>query len=329
VRPRVILLLAGLALSAASPAQELFPSPGARPVSLCETETECAPPRGIRLLGVLELPARTINGLRFAGLSDLAWDDDDGILYAVSDKGYLFGLHPGFRNGQLVDVALKSAAALVDARTRKPVKWRRSDAEGLDILNGRNGRPGDAELVVSFEGEPRIARYRPDGRFLADIPLSAPLSDILQYRYNKMLEAVCVHPREGTLTAPEEPLNGDRGTTRLYRSDGRSWRIPASRGGIVALECLPDGNVLVLERDFSSLTLRWTITLRRLRLPAGTAPDTLLAADTITVLDSHDGLRIDNFEGLTRHHGNRFFMVSDDNDVFVQRTLLVYFELLP
>jgi hypothetical protein len=84
-----------------------------------------------------------------------------------------------------------------------------------------------------------------------------------------------------------------------------------------------------LERDFSSLTLRWTATLRRLRLPAGTAPDTLLVADTITVLDSHDGLRIDNFEGLTRHHGNRFFMVSDDNDVFVQRTLLVYFELLP
>lgn len=329
MRRRVILLLAGLALSAASPAQEPLPTLGARPVSLCEAGAECAPPRGIRLLGVLELPARAVNGLRFAGLSDLAWDDDDGILYAVSDKGNLFGLRPEFRNGQLVDVALKSAAALVDARTRKPVKWRRSDAEGLDILNGRNGRPGDAELVVSFEGDPRIARYRPDGRYLADIPLSAPLNDILQYRYNKMLEAVCVHPREGILTAPEEPLNGDRGNTRLYRSDGRSWRIPASRGGIVALECLPDGNVLALERDFSSLTLRWTITLRRLRLPAGIAPDTLLAADTITVLDSHDGLRIDNFEGLTRHHGNRFFMVSDDNDVFVQRTLLVYFELLP
>jgi len=48
----------------------------------------------------------------------------------------------------------------------------------------------------------------------------------------------------------------------------------------------------------------------------------------VAPLDSYQGLHLDNFEGLTRHHGNRFFMVSDDNDVFVQRTLLVYFELL-
>jgi hypothetical protein len=48
----------------------------------------------------------------------------------------------------------------------------------------------------------------------------------------------------------------------------------------------------------------------------------------VTTLDSDQDLHIDNFEGLARHRGNRFFMVSDDNGVFIQRTLLLYFELV-
>ncbi|HJW80786.1 MAG TPA: esterase-like activity of phytase family protein [Acidiferrobacterales bacterium] len=323
-----LLALLAAAPAAASRAQDSFPSLKAKAVDLCESPPACERIGKLRLLGMLELSARSVNGVRFAGLSGLAWNEDDNLLYALADHGILFHLRPVFRNGQLADVALLHSAPLIDPRTRKPVKWRRSDTEGLDILNGRNGRKGDAELIVSFEGEPRIARYRPDGQFIADVPLSDPLRNIRNYRYNRMLEAVCSHPREGVLTAPEEPLNGETGTARLYRTDGSAWRFAPSRGGIVALECLPDGDVLVMERDYTTLTLRWIITLRRLHLPAGTPPDSLLPAETAATLDSDQGLRIDNFEGLARHHGNRFFMVSDDNDVFVQRTLLVYFELL-
>jgi hypothetical protein len=325
---RYLLLALLAAAPAASRAQDSFPALGAKAVDLCEPPSACERIGGIRLLGVLELPTRTVNGHRFAGLSGLAWDEDDNLLYALTDHGVVFGLRPAFHNHRLVNVTLRSAAALIDPRTHKPVKWRRSDAEGLDILNGHNQRAGDAELVVSFEGDPRIARYRPDGRFIAEIPLSKTLRDVRSYRYNKMLEAVCHHPRAGMLTAPEEPLDRSREIARLYRMDGSSWRFPAGRGGIVALECLPGGDVLVMERDYSTLSLRWIITLRRLRLPAGAAPDSLLAAETVATLDSDDDLNIDNFEGLARHRGNRFFMVSDDNDVFVQRTLLLYFELL-
>ena len=323
---RYLLLALLAALSLASRAQD-FPSLEAKNLDLCDPPLVCERLAGIRVLGVLKLPTRSVNGLRFAGLSGLAWDDDAGILYAVSDRGLLFGLRPVFHNDRLVDVALRSTAALVDPRTKKPVKWRRSDAEGLDILNARNGRKGDAELLVSFEGEPRIARYRPDGRFIAEVALAKSLRDLKNYRYNKMLEAVCVHPREGTLTAPEEPL--DRlDSKRLYRADGRSWRIPPGRGDIVALECLPDGDILLLERELVKFSLRWMITLRRLHLPAATPTDTLLNAQTVVELDGAD-LAIDNFEGLARHRGNRFFMVSDDNNMFLQHTLLVYFELLP
>jgi hypothetical protein len=323
---RPILCLGLLAVSAVGPAQEPLPSLQARASSLCEPEA-CARAPGLRLLGVLELPAVDINGLQFSQLSGLAWDDDDGVLYTVSDKGMLFGLRPAFRDQRLVDVSLISAAALIDPKTRKPAKYRRSDSEGLDILHGRNGRKGDAELLVSYEGDPRIAVHRPDGSVLREIPLRPPLSDILQYQYNRMLEGVCVHPREGILTVPEEPLKSDQGATRLYRRDGVTWRLAAARGGVVALECLPDGDVLVLEREFSPALLRLVITLRRVHLPAGTAAGSLLGSETLAVLDSSQGWRRENFEGLAHHRGNRFFMISDDNDTLFQHTLLVYFEL--
>jgi len=329
LRPPWYLLLAFAAFSAASAAQEPLPPLKARPLSLCDSPPTCEQVGGIRVLGMLELPSLDVAGHKLSQLSDLAWDDDDGVLYAISDRGILYGLRPAFEQDRLAGVRLISAAPLIDPKTRKPVRFRRSDSEGLDILNGRNGRHGDAELLVSFEGEPRLARHRPDGSVIAEVPLSAPLNDIGQYRYNRMLEGVCVHPREDILTAPEEPLLTDNGAARLYRQDGRSWPLPMPRGGIVALECLPNGDVLVLERDFTTIALRFVITLRRVHLPEKAATETMLKSEVIAVLDTADGLTVDNFEGLTRHRGNRFFMISDNNDVFLQRTLLMYFELLP
>jgi len=324
------LLFAGLAVcTTASPARDSFPPIDAKRVALCDVPPTCERIDGIRVLGVLELPSPVVNGLRFSQFSGLAWDQDDDLLYALSDKGWLFGLRPVFRDGRLVDVTLASAAPLIDPATRKPVRWHRADSEGLDILNGRNGRRGDAELLISFEREPRIARYRPDGHFIADVPLPENLRDVHRYQGgNKMLEAVCQHPREGVLTAPEETLDNETDAERLYRMDGRSWRFPPGQGGIVGLECLPDGDVLVLEREFEVVGLHRRVTLRRLHLAAHTPPDRLLATETVAVLDSDHGLNIDNFEGLARRDDRHYFMVSDNNDVFLQRTLLVYFEIV-
>ncbi|MDH4133397.1 MAG: esterase-like activity of phytase family protein [Gammaproteobacteria bacterium] len=323
------ILSLGLALfSGASLAGESPVSLNAQPVTLCDPPQQCAQIGSLRILGFLSIPPRSINGLRIGSLSGLAWDDDEELLYALSDHGALIALRPIFRNDRLVDVRFAHAVALIDPMTKKPVKWRRSDSEGLDVVNGRNGKRGDTELIVSFEREPRIARYRPDGTFIADVPLPEVLRDPKHYRGgNKMLESVCLHPREGVLTAPEEPLENEP-APRLYRRDGASWRIPPGRGGIVALECLADGNVLVLERDFDMTQLRTIITLRRLNLQKDNLPNSLLTADTVAAFDSTQGLRLDNFEGFARHRGNRFFLVSDENGVFLQHTFLLYVEMV-
>ena len=317
-----------LLLAAPSHAQDGPTTLNTRPVLLVEQPK--ADERGARLraLGMIELPELTVSGLRLSQLSGLTWDDDDGILYAISDKGALFHLSPVLREGKLAGLQLLKAVPLKEA-DGKPLKGRRADSEGLDILKGRNGRKGDAELVISFERFPRIVRYRTDGTLIGEYPLPAPLNDRKSYRdNNKMLESVCVDEKLGVLTMPEDPLAKERaGHNRIFRVAGGSWLIPATgQFRPSAIECLGDGRVLILERDFGRLLGR-AVALRIATL-VGDGGESMAAVETAALLDTTQGYQIDNFEGLTRHKGNRFFMVSDNNDLFVQRTLLLYFELV-
>jgi hypothetical protein len=285
----------------------------------------------IRLRGMLELRSTKVDGIRFSQLSGLAWDDDDEILYAISDKGALFHLRPEFHDDMLVGVKLLKAVALQDPGKTKSLRRQPIDSEGLDILNGRNGKRGDAELIVSIERTPRILRYTPDGRLTGEYALPPPISDPKSYADpNRMLESVCADSELGVLTIPETPLDGERpGYTHVFGLDGRSWLYALTEDSPVsAIECLGKRQVLVLERDFGHLFGRNAVALKRATLAADPLPDEPLQAENIVTLDAAKGYAIDNFEGLTRHKGNRFFMVSDDNDLFVQRTLLLYFEIL-
>jgi len=113
--PRYALLLAlGLALSATVAAHPL-----ATPYRLTADVAPGERYMGIRLLGTLELATRMIDGLPLVELSGLAWDADEGLLYAVSDRGWLFHLRPTFSDGRLRDVSVVAAFALRDSRGRK------------------------------------------------------------------------------------------------------------------------------------------------------------------------------------------------------------------
>ena len=285
----------------------------------------------IRFLGMLQLPNPTVDGMRFSQLSGLAWDDDDGILYAISDRGFLFHLQPVFENGVLTGLKLLKALHLRETGSNKPLKGTRADSEGLDILKGRNGHKGDAELIVSFERFPRVVHYRPDGYAIEEYPLPAPLNDARMYQdSNKMLESVCVDSKLGILTVPEVPLKGERlGITHIFSLDGRSWVYPLPVGNrISALECLGNNRVMVLESNFTGVLGRLEVFLKLATLSPNASPTEPVPVETAVALDTGKGHQIDNFEGLARHRGNRFFLVSDDNDLFIQRSLLMYFELL-
>lgn len=323
----VSALVAALPLAAADPPLELEVQPAPLAANI--------QPRGVigklRFLGMLSIAPISIAGLRLSQLSDIAWDDNAGILYAISDKGILFHLQPVFREDVLTGLRLLRAAPLRELKTAKPTRDRRIDAEGLDLLRDNDRHGKDARLIVSFERYPRILRYRTDGTAVEEYALPQALADREAYvQPNRMLEAVCHDPRFGILTMPEKPLEHEAsGYNRLYSLSGESWRYPiAEEDRVVGLSCLGNGEVLVLEGNFGTRFWRSHATLKRVRVPDATGRDAPLQPQTLFTLESRKGYQIDNFEGIARHRGNRFFLVSDDNDFFLQRTLLLYFELL-
>ena len=326
----LLLLFLSLAAALGTRAAERPVDLDVRPAPLAENLKPGDSVGAVRFLGMVMIPSTTVDGARLSQLSDIAWDEDADVLYAISDKGILFHLRPVIHDDLLTGVELLRVARLQELKGGKPLRDRRADAEGLDIVRGENGRPKDAELIVSFERHPRIWRYRPDGRALGEYALPEPLTDPAAYvQGNRMLEAVCHDASRGVLTMPEKPLEQEpSGYSRIYSTAGTSWRYRISDDNrAVALACLGDGDVLILENNFGTRFWRSHTTLKRVRLPK-VSTAAALEAETLFSFESNKGYQIDNFEGIARHRGNRFFLISDDNDFFLQRTLLLYFEIL-
>lgn len=288
--------------------------------------------QGVRLLGALRLdvgrhglpPARELSGL--------AWDADEELLYAISDKGYLVHLRPVIEEDRLVDVELLTSRPLI-SRRGTPLSAGAVDTEALVLVNGDNGVRGDSELRVSFEGEPRVARYRPDGRWLAEERLPRALARREAYAGGNLgLEAIALHPHAGLLLAPERPLAGEPAAPlTLYAQDGRRWRFAPrdpEYGGVTDLVPTPEGDLLVLERSFRNVFLPVVISVRRIAFSGEEPEGAELPVSDLALFSGAEGWAVDNFEGLAHHCDRRYFMVSDDNANALQSTLLVYFELL-
>lgn len=312
----------------------LLPAAGGAVAEPFSRQVTIAPPGragpGIELLGSLELGAAAPDGARVAGLSGLAWDADEDVLYAVSDEGHLLHLRPRFDDGRLIDVTYLGTHPLKDSGGR-PLRGKRRDAEDLAIRYGANGSRGDTELLVAFERAPRVTRYTPEGVLLETLALPERLANVENYATpNQGLEGLTEHPRHGTLAIPEASLKDDRaGVISLFALDGRHWAyraadVPASSP--TAVEVLPDGRLLVLERAFVSVFSPLVVSLRV--ADPGTAPEAPdVPVTTVARLDTSEGWKLDNFEGLARHARDRYFMLSDNNGRRHQRTLLVYLRL--
>ena len=257
-----------------------------------------------------------------AEISGLAWDQDEQLLHAVTDRGWLLQLRPEFRDGRLIGADLVARLRLLDRRGRKLRKPLR-DAEGVAIENGANGIHGDTRLLISFEGRPRIERYRPDGRPTGPVELPLPLQDPGRYRHpNNGLEALTLHPRFGLISGPE--FSADDAPIGLFGTRGGAWRYAPEEidGALVGLDTLPDGRLLLLERAFTRPYSPWVITLFRVDLSQRD-----LAPEILARFDGTEGWRTQNIEGVAWRPGGGIFLASDDGGKALLQTQLIYLEL--
>jgi len=283
-----------------------------------EPNTQNTQPQASPVRSALRLARTAPDGGPVHGLSGLVWQETKGLLHAVSDQGYLLTLRPRFTHDQLVALEFIARHPLRDA-AGKALEGLDRDAEGL-ALDG-----GQETLLVSFEHRHRVARHDLEGRWLEEIPATAPLAaGIRALPSNDGMEALAVHPGHGVLVGIERPALALPGQILGYAEPAEGWSYPVAspEGALVALDTLPDGRLLALERRFIAPWKPLIITLRLLNPDAPTLPSPILAR-----FSSAEGWPVDNFEALAWHRDDRVFMLSDDNANPAQKTLLVYLQL--
>jgi hypothetical protein len=285
---------------------------------------------GVILRGAVKLRRDQFNGLAPRELSGLAWDSDEARLYALSDDGHIVHLRPIFEAQMLIGVEILETSRLRD-RNGDTLEDEFSDAEGLVALNSRNGTAGDTQLAISFGQHPRIELHSPDGVFLHPVMLPEALrrranSDGENYE----LEALTDHPDFGLITGPQHPLQSALGATfSLHSLNGKVWRytpLDYKYSALVGLESMRNGDLLLLERRYSSIFKPVIFALRRLHLPQNNELDAVVSEEVVH-FDIKEGWSVDNFEGVARYEGNGYFLISDDNKSRIQKTLLLYIEI--
>ncbi len=281
---------------------------------------------GIEILDQRMLSYSHLNGMKFSEISDLAYHAKTHHLYLVSDEGRLFTFRAVF--GETISTLEPIDAVELKKKNAKPFKRWRRDSEGMTL-------DGEGRLLISFEGKPKVGWFHKNlskaGVMIRKYPLPKKLRSPKAYRTkNKSLEALAWHPQYGILTVAEWPLKQDHKKRQtLYALLGREWHFqaePEARSAVSAIEVMDDGNLLVLERSYTGMMNPFVITLKKVYIQQcygrGNCPTEIVAK-----MSSHKGWDVDNFEGLARVGKDRYVMISDDNDNFFQKTLLLYFEV--
>lgn len=267
----------------------------------------------------------------FGGFSSLHVSADGARFYALSDTGrWVSGWLHYDEDGNLAGVGGDRIGVLLTP-AGKPVKNNEYDSEAMTLLS-------DGRIAVGFEGEPRIWIYP-----AAEIPFNWPptarsIPDGLRFAApNTGLEAMTQLP-SGRLLLLHEDMRGPAPYTYAHHGwleTANGWAdIAYDRVGLfrpVDMAVVPPGgnyagDVLVLERayyvvDFSTRVMR--VPARQIQ------PGALLRPQAVATIMSP--MTTENFEGIAVRRGARgellVYIISDDNYMPSQRTLLMMFTL--
>ena len=273
------------------------------------------PSKGYQSKYIKILDAKELNFSDVHELSGLAYEDD--TLYALSDRGILYLFNLNILHNKIENLSLCESYRLRDKKSQL-FKKKKRDSEGLVFY--KDG------FLISFEGKNRILYCSRKGQKIKNISLPKSLqNDALYVSKNKGLESVAYSKEYGIITAPELPLKNSSQKYHTLYSKKQVWKFIA-QGAITDICFIDRDRVLVLLREFSYLTQRRVSSLVIVNLKEKDEKN-YAKTELLVKMDSADGWKIDNFEGLTKVGKKRFLMVSDDNDSFFQKTLLVLFEI--
>lgn len=261
----------------------------------------------------------------FGGYSGITVDADGAGLWAIADTGHWLRLELRRNEAGLpIDVIAAQILPLRDASGVAVTRKTLSDAESLRRLP-------DGRWLVSFERAHRLWIFDMPGG-AATATLQAPDS-IAQQPENGGIEAVAAFANGDLLLFSEDmpALNdGDGSAAWLWRAG--AWRDLAwpARDGFKPTDAvaLDNGDVVVLERFYLPLI---GPKARLQRIPAASLDAGKLQPELLAEWAAP--YSVDNMEALDVRRmsdGSRWlYVMSDDNQNALQRTLLMVFRYQP
>jgi len=284
---------------------------------------------GRRVFGALEFrgglelssPAK-----HFGGLSAIRLDAGGENFLAATDRGDWLRGRILYRDGRPSGVANAEMAPMLDADGAALAARGLYDSEALAVDGGT--------AYVAFERVHQILRfdYGRDGLLARGRAIPVP-QDFAKLPRNRGIECLLAFPQKapfagGLLAISERALDAGGNLRGFLIGGAKPGEFSIRRHddfNISDCALMPSGDLLLLERYFSwhrGIAMR----IRRVPLPT---PGALL--DGALLIDADMGYQIDNMEGLSVHRGQDgaliLTLVSDDNFLAFQRTLLLQFAL--
>jgi len=265
------------------------------------------------------------DGFPFAEISDLAYDKKKGLLYMISDKGILYTFKAKFTKNDFALTPLRATYFKKKSGKRFKRRYHNRDTEGLALDD-------KGDIYVAREGKPRVTLFKSNGVKIKNIKLPKKLRKIKEKELltsNKSLESLAWHSKYGLITALEQPdKNTPLFNQTIYSFSGKSWSLkmePHKNNAISEIEVMDDGNLLILERAYGGLLGKFIVTLKKLYI--NDCKKEPCKTETILSIDSSKDWYVENFEGLAKVGKNRYLIISDNNNLFFQSTVLIYFEI--
>ena len=292
-----------------------------------ESSANPANPAGYLGSYVLQNPG----GNGFGGFSAIEISEDGARFTAISDHGsWLLGTIDRGADGRIAKVATTHTQPLRSEKIT-PLRRDRSDSEGLAIAQ-------DGTIYISFEGVPRVLRYKTIDGTAENLPTPKEFS---KFPINAALESLAIDAQGVLYTMPEEvpgskrvriltgqPGNPNGADFPVWRFANGAWTQPFTltrRGSYlpVGSDFGPDGRFYLLERDFHGIA-GFSSRVRSFRVTAKGFTDEKIH------LESHAGLH-DNLEGISVWRDAkgkiRLTMIADNNFMPFQRSELVEYQL--
>lgn len=263
----------------------------------------------------------------FGGLSDMHLASDGTALLAISDIGWWWRLDlRRDAQGRLEGIGPAEAAPLRD-ETGRSVADRKMEADAESLT-----RLADGHWLVGLERRHRVWEYDSgaDDAALPPGPASpygAPAA-ILDLPENNGIEAMAALPDGRLLLLAEGKENQTEDSAGWIGRPGAWEPLTLARTGRfrpTSLTRLPSGDLLLVQRSFTPAEGP-AVRLSRLALPS-VAPGARLLPEPLA--EWRPPLTVDNFEAVAAEPapggGTYIFIVSDDNQNPLQRTLLLQF----